>query len=66
MPRRGLPGVLEDGRNFPGSHGAAIEENRKQDPPPRGMRQRSKYQFISINPRLLVSLRHATILSHVA
>jgi len=38
VPRCRLPSVLEDGRDFAGSHGAAIEIDRKQDSPPRGVR----------------------------
>ena len=37
VPRGGLPGVLEDGRDFAGGHGAAVEINRHQHTAPGSM-----------------------------
>ena len=38
VPRCRLPGVLEDGRDFAGRHGAAVEINREQHASPGSVR----------------------------
>jgi hypothetical protein len=38
VPRCRLPGVLEDCRDFPGRHGAAVKVNRQQHSPPGSVR----------------------------
>jgi len=51
VPRGGLPGVLEDGRDFAGGHGAAVEVKRQQHTAPGSMRQRAEDQLISVESR---------------
>ena len=57
VPRGGLPGVLENGRDFAGGHGAAVEINRQQHTAPGGMRQRAEDQLISVKPRFRLALQ---------
>lgn len=56
MPGCGLPGVLENRRDFARCHGAAVEINRQQHTTPGGMSQRAKNQFISVNARFRLTL----------
>jgi hypothetical protein len=66
MAGRGLPGMLEDGCDFTGRHGAAIEVDGEQHPPPGGVRQGPEDKFIRVESRVWFALRHSRILSHKA
>jgi hypothetical protein len=66
VPGCRLPGVVEDGGDFPGGHGAAVEVNGEKDAPPGDMGQRGKYRFIYVHSRLGIPVRHAGIFSHKA
>ena len=66
MPRGGLPGVFEDGRDFTGGHGAVVEMQGHQHPSPGGVRQGIEDRFVGIAFGSALTTRHTEILSHIA
>src|SRR5215468_10245478 len=66
MPRGGLPGVFEDGRDLTGGHGAVVDMQGHQHPSPGGVRQGTEDRFVGIDLESALTTRHAAILSHIA